>query len=84
MEKSPLFIGAVKRVNGSTGVSMAPLATKEHARHRKALAVSFTTQALLQQQSIILFHVKNLMSRLQDFARSGTAVDITDWCKQQS
>lgn len=81
MEKSPLFIGAVKKVNGATGVGLAPLATKEHARQRKALAVSFTTQALLQQQSIILFHVKNLMSRLQGFARSGTAVDITHWCK---
>lgn len=84
MEKSPLFMGAIRRINGSTGVSMAPLATKEHARQRKALGVSFTTQTLLQQQHILLFHVKNLMSRLEAFARNGTAIEITDWCKRQS
>lgn len=79
MEKHPVFIGAVAKVGGAVGISMAPLATKDHSRHRRALGYSFATSALVEQQEIILKQVRNLISHLKVFARKEKAIDMTDW-----
>ncbi|KAF1359823.1 cytochrome P450 [Lizonia empirigonia] len=79
MEKHPIFIGAVAKINGSVGLSMAQLASKDHSRQRRALGYSFSTSALTQQQDIILKQVRKLISQLMVFARNGKDVDITDW-----
>jgi len=75
MEKSGIFTGA------ATGINMAPIGTKDHSRHRRALGYSFTTSALLQQQEIILTQVRKLISCLKRLASSGKDIDMTDWCK---
>jgi len=81
MEKHPVFIGAVPAVGATVGLSMARLASKDHSRQRKALGYSFTTSALIQQQVVILKHVRKLISQLTAFARDGKEIDMTDWCK---
>ncbi|CAE7002708.1 Cytochrome P450 monooxygenase [Pyrenophora teres f. teres] len=79
MEKHPVFIGAVPAVGATVGLSMARLASKDHSRQRKALGYSFTTSALIQQQAVILKHVRKLISHLTVFARDGKEIDMTDW-----
>lgn len=85
MEKSPVFIGAVaKAPDGSMGISMAPLATKDHARQRGAMAYCFTNQALLQQQSLMKIHIDKLISQLKKMTRQGEAVDMSSWCTYET
>lgn len=82
MEKSPVFIGAVaKAPDGSMGISMAPLATKDHARQRGAMAYCFTNQALLQQQSLMKLHIDKLIAQLKQMTRRGEPVDMSSWCE---
>ena len=82
MEKSPVFIGAVaKAADGSMGISMAPLATKDHARQRGAMAYCFTNQALLQQQSLMKVHVDKLIAQLRKMTRQGEPANMSNWCK---
>ncbi|KAF2754938.1 cytochrome P450 [Pseudovirgaria hyperparasitica] len=79
MEKHPVFIGAVPKVQGSVGLTMAPLATKDHSRHRRALGHSFTTGALLNQQEIILGQVQKLMQVMKDYAAKGEHPNMLHW-----
>ena len=81
MEKHPVFIGAVPKVGSTVGLSMALLASKDHSRQRRALAYSFSTSALIQQQQIILKQVQKLISHLKTFANDEKDIDMTDWCK---
>lgn len=84
MEKSPVFIGAVaKAPDGSMGISMAPLATKDHARQRGAMAYCFTNQALLQQQSLMKIHIDKLIAQLKKMTRQGEPVNMSNWCEYQ-
>src|SRR5690348_9357744 len=79
MEKSPIFLGAVGRVDGQTGVSLAVNA--EHARQRRALGYLFTNTALLQQESLLQLHAKKLVSVLKRMADENRPVDFSSWCK---
>jgi cytochrome P450 len=78
MEKSPVFVGAVAKVQGAVGVTMASLASKDHGRQRQALGYSFTTQAILQQQDIILLHVRKMLALLKRSEMAGKKVNMSD------
>ncbi|KAI1339593.1 cytochrome P450 [Xylariaceae sp. FL0016] len=82
MEKSPIFLGAVGGVNGQTGVSLAINA--EHTRQRRALGFVFTSNALLQFQSVIQSHIHKLVAVFQTMADEGQPVDVSSWCKAMS
>ncbi|KAH8746946.1 cytochrome P450 [Diaporthe sp. PMI_573] len=79
MEKSPVFVGAVAKVQGAVGVTMASLASKDHGRQRRALGYSFTTQAILQQEDIILLHVRKMLALLKRSAMADEKVNMSDW-----
>jgi cytochrome P450 len=81
MEKSPVFVGAVAKVQAAVGVNIASLASKDHGRQRRALGYSFTTQAILQQQDIILLQVRKVLALLKRSAMAGEKVNMSDWCK---
>lgn len=79
MEKSPIFLGAVGKVNGYTGVSLALNA--EHTRQRRALGYIFTNSALLQHEEILRLHVKKLVAVVKEAASEDRALDVSKWCK---
>ncbi|PBP26623.1 hypothetical protein BUE80_DR002413 [Diplocarpon rosae] len=78
MEKSPIFLGAVGRVDGCTGVSLALDA--EHTRQRRALGYLFTNTALLQEEHLLHVHVRKLMDVFKKAATEGRALDFSAWC----
>ncbi|PBP18877.1 hypothetical protein BUE80_DR010402, partial [Diplocarpon rosae] len=78
MEKSPIFLGAVGKVDGCTGVSLALDA--EHTRQRRALGYLFTNTALLQEEHLLHVHVRKLMDVFEKAASEGRALDFSAWC----
>ncbi|KAI6715904.1 cytochrome P450 [Diplocarpon mali] len=78
MEKSPIFLGAVGKVDGCTGVSLALDA--EHTRQRRALGYLFTNSALLQEEHLLHVHVRKLMDVFEKAAVESRALDFSSWC----
>ncbi|GKZ36939.1 hypothetical protein AbraIFM66950_008204 [Aspergillus brasiliensis] len=50
-----------------------------HARIRRAMNPAFSTRALSAQEPILQRNVNLLLSKLQDFAQQGQAVDLRAW-----
>ena len=78
MEKSPIFLGAVGKVDGHVGVSLA--LNQEHSRQRRALGYMFTNSALLQLEGLIQMHARKFVTTLQQTAAKRQAVNMSDWC----
>ena len=79
MEKSAIFLGAVGKVDGQTGVSLA--LNGDHTRQRRALGPVFTNSALLQQERLLRHHVRKLVTVLKEMAAKNQPVDFSSWCK---
>ncbi|KAK4233426.1 cytochrome P450 [Achaetomium macrosporum] len=77
MEKSPIFLGAVGRVDGQTGVSLA--LNKDHARQRRALGYLFTNTALLRLEDLLRVQLDKFIAILGAMAAENRAVDVSDW-----
>lgn len=79
MEKSPIFLGAVGKVDGETGVSLA--LNKEHARQRRALGYLFSNSALVQLETLLQMQIRKFINKLNGIAVQDGAVDVSSWCK---
>lgn len=79
MEKSPIFLGAVGKVDGATGVSLALNA--DHARQRRALGYLFTNSALLRFEALMKLQVQKFIEVMDAKAEQGQPVNVASWCK---
>lgn len=79
MEKSPIFLGAVGKVDGATGVSLALNA--DHARQRRALGYLFTNSALLRFEQLMKLQVQKFIEVMEEKAVQGKSVNVASWCK---
>ncbi|KAK7992983.1 hypothetical protein PG988_001777 [Apiospora saccharicola] len=77
MEKSPIFLGAVGKVDGATGVSLALNA--DHARQRRALGYLFTNSALLRFEALMKLQVQKFIEVMEKHAAQGTSVNVASW-----
>ena len=82
MEKSPIFLGAVGKVDGQTGVSLALNA--DHARQRRALGYLFTNSALLRFEPLMKLQVQKFIAVMEKKMTQGEPVDVASWCKFRS
>ncbi|EAW14333.1 cytochrome P450 [Aspergillus clavatus NRRL 1] len=51
----------------------------DHARERRLLSHAFSERALREQESIVQQYVNSLILKLQEYAASGSAVDMAKW-----
>ncbi|KAK8121369.1 hypothetical protein PG999_005489 [Apiospora kogelbergensis] len=79
MEKSPIFLGAVGKVDGQTGVSLALNA--DHARQRRALGYLFTNSALLRFEPLMKLQVQKFIAVMEEKMAQGEPVDVSSWCR---
>ncbi|KAK8878792.1 cytochrome P450 [Apiospora arundinis] len=77
MEKSPIFLGAVGKVDGQTGVSLALNA--DHARQRRALGYLFTNSALLRFEPLMKLQVQKFIALMEEKTSQGESVDVSSW-----
>ncbi|KAK8018796.1 hypothetical protein PG991_007986 [Apiospora marii] len=77
MEKSPIFLGAVGKVDGATGVSLALNA--DHARQRRALGYLFTNSALLRFEALMKLQVQKFIEVMEEKAKQGKPVNVASW-----
>lgn len=78
MEKSPVFLGAVGKVNGAVGVSVA--VDEEHSRQRKALGYLFTNRALLQFEPLLQSQLRKFVECLEMMTKNDEPIDFSQWC----
>ena len=71
-------IGTIVNVNGVRPV-VHELKPEDHLRQRKILNHGFSNKALSMQEYILHQYVDILVKRFDEFAASGTEIDITDW-----
>lgn len=76
-QKDPAWLAVVSPQDGQTGVSMAPPET--HQRQRNALGATFTNEALLTQEEILMVHADRLMGVLRSHANQKKAIDFSSW-----
>ncbi|KAK8013885.1 hypothetical protein PG990_007181 [Apiospora arundinis] len=77
MEKSPIFLGAVGKLDGQTGVSLALNA--DHARQRRALGYLFTNSALLRFEPLMKLQVQKFIALMEEKTSQGEPVDVSSW-----
>ncbi|AEO65383.1 uncharacterized protein THITE_2143111 [Thermothielavioides terrestris NRRL 8126] len=77
MEKSPIFLGAVGKVDGQTGVSLA--LNRDHARQRRALGNLFTNSSLLRLESLLQAQVHKFVAILETMAAGNRSLNVSDW-----
>jgi len=78
-ERSPAFIGTVAPMNGCVGIGMAK--GKEHARHKRAIAPSFTKAAIFDQRDVLHQHVEAFMNAMLKHYEEGKPVNAARWCE---
>ncbi len=77
MHKDPIHVGSVAPVQGVTTLTMAD--DDNHARQRRALAHSFSQQALVQQEYIVKRYVDQLVMNLKGMAEKDEEVNMVNW-----
>jgi cytochrome P450 len=77
MLKSPIHTGPVQ-VGATTTVQYAR-EDAEHGRQRRALSHSFSTQALMEQESIIQAYMTQFVANFRRLAKEGKTFNIGDW-----
>ncbi|KAI0148827.1 averantin oxidoreductase [Xylariaceae sp. FL1272] len=75
--KSPIHVGSVEDIPGSTSLTMSDDET--HSRQRRVLAHAFSQKALLEQEGIIRGYVDLLIAKLTPMAQSGEPVNMCNW-----
>lgn len=75
--KDPIHVGSVETLPGVTTITMAD--DTDHARQRRALSHAFSTKALLEQEYLVRQYVDVFSDKMQDFAKEGATVDLTNW-----
>ncbi|KAF2732593.1 cytochrome P450 monooxygenase [Polyplosphaeria fusca] len=77
MRKSPIHTGPVQV--GSTTTVQYAVEDSEHGRQRRALSHSFSTQALMEQESIIQDYMTKFVDNFRRLSREGKEFNIGDW-----
>jgi cytochrome P450 len=77
MHKDPIHVGSVDPLPGASTLTMAD--DENHARQRRALAHSFSTKALLEQEEIIQGYVSSLIKNLGRMANSSESFNLVNW-----
>jgi cytochrome P450 len=77
MHKDPIHVGSVDPLPGASTLTMAD--DDNHARQRRALAHSFSTKALLEQEEIIQGYVSSLIKNLGRMADSSESFNLVNW-----
>lgn len=77
MRKSPLHTGPVQV--GSTTTVQYAIEDAEHGRQRRALSHAFSTQALIEQESIVQNYMTKFVTNLRRLAKEEKEFNIGDW-----
>jgi cytochrome P450 len=77
MHKDPIHVGSVDPLPGASTLTMAD--DENHARQRRALAHSFSTKALLEQEEIIQGYVSSLIKNLGRMADNSESFNLVNW-----
>lgn len=77
MRKSPIHTGPVQV--GSTTTVQYAVEDSEHGRQRRALSHSFSTQALMEQESIVQDYMTKFVSNFRRLAKEDKEFNIGDW-----
>jgi cytochrome P450 len=77
MHKDPIHVGSVDPLPGASTLTMAD--DENHARQRRALAHSFSTKALLEQEEIIQGYVSSFIKNLSRMADSSETLNMVNW-----
>ncbi|KEF53687.1 uncharacterized protein A1O9_10087 [Exophiala aquamarina CBS 119918] len=77
MHKDPIHVGSVDPLPGASTLTMAD--DENHARQRRALAHSFSTKALLEQEDIIQGYVSSFIKSLRRKADASEAFNMVNW-----
>ncbi|KPI40988.1 Isotrichodermin C-15 hydroxylase [Cyphellophora attinorum] len=77
MHKDPIHVGSVDPLPGATTLTMAD--DDNHARQRRALAHSFSTKALMEQEDIIQGYVSSLIKNLGKMADRSEEFNMVNW-----
>ena len=75
--KDPIHVGSVDPLPGASTLTMSD--DDNHARQRRALSHSFSSIALMEQESIINGYVSKLMDNLQRMASDDEQFNMVDW-----
>lgn len=78
--KDPVHAGPVTPV----GVKGTPTLQYEpneasHARQKRVLSHAFSMKALLEQEDIVVMHIKKLVDNLRRMSANDEVIDICDW-----
>lgn len=76
MHKDPIHVGSVDPLPGASTLTMAD--DQNHARQRRALSHSFSTQALMAQEDIINGFVTKLIVNLDRMAGTGEELNLVN------
>lgn len=77
MHKDPIHVGSVDPLPGASTLTMSDDAN--HARQRRALAHSFSTKALMEQEPIITGYVDILIQNMSRMAKDGEEFNLVNW-----
>jgi cytochrome P450 len=77
MHKDPIHVGSVDPLPGVSTLTMSDDAN--HSRQRRALAHSFSTKALLEQEYIIKTYVDQLITNLKRLGANDEAFNMVNW-----
>lgn len=77
MHKSPLHTGPVQV--GATTTIQYTVDDAEHVRQRRALSHSFSTRALMEQETIVQDYSSKFINQMRRLAAEGHAFNIGDW-----
>jgi cytochrome P450 len=78
MAKDPMHAGAVKSIRGVVSLQYEP-SDASHARQRRALAYSFSSKALSEQESIIQSYCTKLVGNLNRLMKEEKKLNLCDW-----
>ncbi|KAF7194933.1 Cytochrome P450 monooxygenase [Pseudocercospora fuligena] len=80
MERHEILRAQVRNYSGMNASIMQALChTKDHARHRRALAYPFSNSGVGAQQQLVINKVKTLISWIQNSASKQQPVEVTSW-----
>ena len=77
MHKDAIHVGSVDPLPGASTLTMAD--DENHARQRRALAYSFSTKALIEQEEIIQGYVSSLVKNLSRMASASETFNMVNW-----